>query len=658
MAQAGEDQRASPVAPDATGHDTVPADQGTLAGSAAPGHRDGIVKKLSFQFAVLAGYLAAGVAASWPRPSYLAGRLPATVDQGSYVWDFWWIAHQVTHLGNPWFTRQMAAPAGVRLGFDTLMPLPGLIMTPVTLAFGPSASYNLLTILLPGLACYTAYRVARLWLSSRLAAIVSGAFYGLSTMLVWQDWYHINIAAGAVLLPLALEAAVRLQRGVARGGQPPPRARRAAPPHTTAAGGQPSPCTLRAATPRRPGRLQAAVLGLVLGCSLLVNQESAILAAILALLALLPWLVRGGTMVALRRVCLAAAVAVVVASPQIAAMAQQALSGGTTMSPRFLARYDANFGVAATSLFAPSPRTADFGLTGIASLFQYQGVREGAPTFGVVLSALAVLGLVVSWRRRNARLLALLWAASAVLALGTSLKIAGRIFMPLPMSWHHARMSALMPYTWLIHLPGLSGFREADRLALLGLLPAALLAGKGAEWLARRVPALLAATLALGVLEAGFSGAPYITSMPTTRPRLDAAIAADHSRSIVVDVPYGLRGGVADIGKGLAQETLVLATADGHPRAVSYTSWVPADTAAAIRRHPFYRWLMAAEARSYITPAQVQAARQDAIRMHVVWAVVWRRANTGGAAGYLTRVGFAYRYRVNKVEVFQLLPTR
>ena len=40
------------------------------------------------------------------------GRLPSSRDTASYVWGFWWVAHQVTHLGNPWFTSQMAAPVG------------------------------------------------------------------------------------------------------------------------------------------------------------------------------------------------------------------------------------------------------------------------------------------------------------------------------------------------------------------------------------------------------------------------------------------------------------------------------------------------------------------------------------------------------------------
>ena len=150
-------------------------------------------------------YLAAGMAVTWPRASYLAGQLPSSRDSASYVWGFWWMAHQVTHLGNLWSTSHMAAPVGESLGFHTLMPLAGLIITPVTLAFGPSASYNLLVILVPGLPCYVMYRVARLWLPSQTGAIAAGAFFGLSAMLAQQDWYHLNIAAGALFLPMHSE---------------------------------------------------------------------------------------------------------------------------------------------------------------------------------------------------------------------------------------------------------------------------------------------------------------------------------------------------------------------------------------------------------------------------------------------------------------------
>ena len=81
----------------------------------------------------------------------------------------------------------MAAPVGIDLGFHSLMPLPGLLMTPITLAFGPSASYNLLVSVIPGLLGYAMYRAARLWLPSQPGAIAACAFYGLSAMLAQED---------------------------------------------------------------------------------------------------------------------------------------------------------------------------------------------------------------------------------------------------------------------------------------------------------------------------------------------------------------------------------------------------------------------------------------------------------------------------------------
>lgn len=567
-----------------------------------------------FHLILLGCYLVAGVAVSWPRARYLAGRLPATVDQGSYVWSFWWVAHQLAHLGNPWSTRLMAAPVGMRLGFDTLMPLLGAVMAPVTAIFGPSASYNLLAIVIPGLLCYAAYRAARLWLASQLGAIAAGAFYGLATMLVWEDWYHINIAAGALFLPVALEAAVRLKR--------------------------------------RPRARQAVIVGLVIGASVLVNQESAFMVALVAALVLAGWLIRDHTRANAALAGLAVAVALVVASPQLVAMIVQYSQGGVTVSPLEQARWDASFGTPLSALFAPSPRLADFGLTGLASLFSYQAPREGAPTYGVVLTALALLGLVVGWRRRGTRLLALAWLGAALLALGPVLTIGRRTFVPLPLHWHGVQVSALMPYTWFVRVPALDAFREADRLALLGLLPAALLAGGAVEWLWRHSRPLLVIALALAVLEAGYSGYSKIGTVPTAIPRLDGPIAADHSGSIVVDIRYGLRGGVALYGREISPDALVLATADGHPRAVSATSWVSARSVAAIRAHVFYGCLVNTEWGKPCDPAQVRLARRDALRMRVGWAIAWKR--TPFVYAYLRQVGFRYDYGVNGVNVYRL----
>ena len=100
---------------------------------------------------------------------------------------------------------------------------------------------------------------------------------------------------------------------------------------------------------------------------------------------------------------------------------------------------------------------------------------------------------------------------------------------------------------------------------------------------------LIAVLASLAVLEAGWSGDPYPARMATAYPRLDGPIAADHSGSVVVDVPFGLRGGIPLSGKPVNPRALLLATADEHPRAITYLSWNPPPTTAATsgtRRRP------------------------------------------------------------------------
>jgi hypothetical protein len=172
----------------------------------------------------------------------------------------------------------------------------------------------------------------------------------------------------------------------------------------------------------------------------------------------------------------------VVASPQLIAMVQQARAGGNATSATSLGytTWVANL----PSLFAPSPRLADDGLAGLGHIYISQTRLETLNTFGVVLSLLAVLGLIACWRRRSAWLLLLLWLGGAALALGPVLYIGRHLYLPLAQNWEGLRVSLLTPYTWFIRIPGLSVFREADRLALLGLVGAALLAGAAVDWLA------------------------------------------------------------------------------------------------------------------------------------------------------------------------------
>ena len=352
------------------------------------------------------------------------------------------------------------------------------------------------------------------------------------------------------------------------------------------------------------------------------------------------------------------------------------------------------------TLFSPSPRLANFGLGHLASSYSYynaEQVLEGLPTFGAVLTALALLGLVVGWRKRSTWAWVGLWLGSAVLALGTSLTIGkhcvisagiyhrpGKVYghfctqyLPLmshvqatkvvykggPVNgvWKPVVVSDLMPYTWLVRIPGLSGLREADRFALVGLLGAAMLAGLVVQWLSMRrsTRPLIAIVVALGALEAGWSGAPatspgypsnfgYHGSMHSVIPALDRQLTQDHSKSIVVDVPYGLRGGVGVTGQPIAPSSLLIATHDQHPRSIAYMAWVSKLANKGIAKHAFYRYLYVAEKSGPLYPTRIAAARADLKKVHVGWVVEWRNVWTDHHQWgrykrltlYLERVGF------------------
>jgi 4-amino-4-deoxy-L-arabinose transferase-like glycosyltransferase len=610
----------APAGADTPGTAGAPADAGAQAstGEPAPARTRSATRHL----VLLVVYLAAGIALTWPRTTYLWRHLlPETRDTSGYVWDLWWIAHQVVHLANPWYTNHMAAPVGIQLGFDTTMPLAGLIMTPVTLLFGPSASFDVLTILAPGVTCYLMYRAARLWLAEP-GAIAAGALFGLSSMLAWQDWMHLNIALGTIFLPMTLEAVVRLRR--------------------------------------RPGARQGVILGAVLGASLLVNQESAVMAVLLAAAALLPWLVRHPRLDRLRALGWGVLAAAIIASPQLVAMITQASGGGASVNGRTLAVTGKTYGVGLFDLFNPTQRVAAYGLTGLANAAANSDGRigEAMPMYGVVLTVLALLGLIVAWRRSSAWKLAALWIGCSWLALGAVLWIGHKPRLPFLDRWYAQRVSLIMPYTWVMRIPGLSDLREADRFAILGLVGAALLAGAAVEWVWRHARVAVVVVAALAVFEAGWAGGTNVGVMRTSLPGLDRPIAADHSDSIVVDAPFGLRGGIPLYGGQFAAESLILATSDGHPRAVSYTSWVPAATIRGIKKHLFYTLLVRSS--NYIdgtpvvvraTHAQLAAAARDARHMHIGWVLVW--TSNPLIARYLTDTGFRFDYRADGAAVYR-----
>jgi hypothetical protein len=661
--QGDEEARAVAGTPDVrglrSGTTTPAAEPATTAGRRAPWLRGPV----RIHLAVLIGYLIAGGLFALPRGTYLLRHLlPDTRDAGSYTWGFWWMLHCVEHGLDPWHTTNITAPVGVQLGYHALMPLEGVLLIPVTAIFGPAASYNLLCALMPGLLCYAMYRLARLWLPTQFGAIVTGAFFGLSSMMVWRSWYHLNIAVGILFIPIALEAAVRLRR--------------------------------------RPTWGQAVIFGVVLAAALLSDQESDILVILACVVCLLPWLLfgagwprragadgeaadtqaeRAGRVREYLRglwsrawpIALAVVVFVVLASPQLIAMLHQAKNGGTTVPAGATAVDYVNSGVPFPDMFALSPRVYQFGLHGLTFMTYHGGFGDGIADYGLVVTVLAIIGVVVCWRRRpNSRLLLLLWLGCTVLCLGAAFKIGDKTFTPLPFTDSGVKMSALMPFTWFVHVPGLQGFREAGRITMLGIVPAALLAGSGVEWLRQRSLKVLVPVMIVAVLEAGWAGnydvgkSNFIGTMPTALNKLDNPIAADHSQSIVVDVPFGIRSGLLLPGEGLPFDPMaqVLQTHDGHPRAVAFLSRLPLPTLAALQKVPFYSGLLRAECLPPGEAKQVQchdlprvtqaAARQSAHNIDVGYVLLWP-GTPHQVVPFLKAMGFVFDYKADGVRVWR-----
>ncbi len=148
----------------------------------------------------------------WIHPSgrYQTGD-PADVDQAN--WFVRYAATAVSHFRLPALeTVAMNAPHGVNLMWNTSLLLPGVVVSPVTLLFGPQVA--LTTLLVIGFAGSAAamFYVLRYWGASILAAALGGFLYGFSPALVDSGIGHYSLVL-AMLPPLMIDRVLRLVTG-------------------------------------------------------------------------------------------------------------------------------------------------------------------------------------------------------------------------------------------------------------------------------------------------------------------------------------------------------------------------------------------------------------------------------------------------------------
>lgn len=113
-------------------------------------------------------------------------------------WFLAWTPFALLHGHDPLITTWVNYPHGANLMDNASIMLPGLLAAPVTLMFGPLASFNLLATLALAGSATAAFFTLRRFAPWRPAAFVGGLFYGFSPYMVNQGYAHINLTMVAI----------------------------------------------------------------------------------------------------------------------------------------------------------------------------------------------------------------------------------------------------------------------------------------------------------------------------------------------------------------------------------------------------------------------------------------------------------------------------
>lgn len=384
-------------------------------------------------------------------------------DPQIFVWSFAWWPHAIGSWTNPFFTHAIFAPDGVNMAWTASAPGLALVFAPLTVAFGPVASYNVAALLLPALAAWTAYLLCRYLTGSVWAALVGGYLFGFSAAVLRQQLFgHLHVT-GVFLLPLVALVVVRHVRG------------------------------------ELSGRGLAWRLGLLLGLQLWISTEFTLTCTVVLALGLLLAFglvpdARRRLVASVRPILLGYAIGAVVALPLLV----YALLGFVRGS--FVDREAS--GVDVLNFFVP---TGVIGIGG-SSLPSLSGdLPSGGASAYLGLPTLLVVGAFALRARRapSARLLVASLAATATVALGTTLEVDGHELLPLP--WWHAAA----------HLPGLNNALPF-RFTTYASLAAAIVV---ASWTATTKGRIYSRPYLLPALAvAALVPAVWQTSYPSFRP--------------------------------------------------------------------------------------------------------------------------------------------
>jgi hypothetical protein len=411
-------------------------------------------------------------------------------DPQTYIWYLRWWPHALAQGENPIVTRSIWAPTGYDLAWATSIPALALAFAPLTAVAGAVVSFNVLSILSPALAAWTAFLLCR-YVTARLwPSLAGGYLFGFSTYTLGHEQGHLNLTA-VFLVPLVALVVLRYLDG-------------------------------------RIGRRRlAAYLGLLLAgqAGLAIEILATLTLALAASCAIAYWLVRSRRE-RIRSLFVPVAAGYAIAALLVSPLLYYTLTDFTSgqLGPT------AEFVTDPVNLVVPTAITAIGGgpAKGISAHFP-PNILEQTSYLGLPLLAIVVLFFVRRRRDPAARFLLVAFGVTILAALG---------------SWLHVYGTRIAPLPWVAvaHLPVFNNIYTA-RLMLYAFLLAAVIA---ALWTAGNSPRRL--RLALPLL-AALSLAPNLGHHYWDKHLDVPAFVAegDYKRCLapgenVIAIPYGYMG--------------------------------------------------------------------------------------------------------------------
>ncbi len=124
----------------------------------------------------------------------------ACLDPGQQVWFIAWPAYALSHGIDPFFTNWLWPPHGVDLLANASAPLTGLVLSPITLLFGPFVATTLALTLAPGLSAWGCWVACRRIVTWQPACWIAGFLFGYSPVVV-QNVAQGHLSTGLLVIP-------------------------------------------------------------------------------------------------------------------------------------------------------------------------------------------------------------------------------------------------------------------------------------------------------------------------------------------------------------------------------------------------------------------------------------------------------------------------